>query len=1332
MNEFITFFSNIITFEFKNDFNYLINGKSHLFNQITKEKSLLYRILNNNDKNNSNKSSIKPISKRVSFSTKKSIELKKRKSVKEKNIINEDDNLNNNLFICYKMTFKNFLLLFLFIKLLLFILNEAKCFITMKLNISMKEIENTSYDDYSITKFDWNHYIYYFICIFSLYSTIRIDSEKFNTLWKDKEKSNDNINVQKSIFYLIHFLLYICDYRYLIMLVAIFIFMVYLKDPYLKISIILSVYYTFGSIFLIFILFVIIFILSYDYINIIEKRNSILIENNSLLLKKYYVLMKIISSLSNEKISLFKSENIFFKTKLKKWDSNPDELLRNVEIIEENILKNMESFEIFERHYSIDNDLNSEIFNRINFKKDLNVNKTNQNITKNFNSFSLSSSLENVSTTCNFNSIEKKHDYLIFSKHIGFYRNNLNSDKIISVYMGSIIPISYIYNMFPEFSEIIDQFNDDNILDKLSIIFKNRSNLKYFNERFFAEQNLNQNKVITKNQVNVLKVRRSAKNLNKIKMRVTKYFNDCKKIIKIKKNISHKILNKIQINNSNNIFDNITTNYYSFYSYIDISEYNNIFNMLSENKFKNILMSKISHEIKTPLITSNMIVEKITSDLNKIKSSFDFNIISKLNKNLKKILLINEIIINVVFEMNSLVAGFKNTEINTVKININDLAKWSYHFIKLSLEANPSKKINPVYISNPNISKKNIFSDNRILKMILIHLLRNSVKFTKQGSIEISMDYEMSETSKNAKSDNSLLKPPELNYNNKNKDEENIKYICLSIKDSGDGMSEEKLIEVKNFHENSTSFQKNIDYVMLSGRKKSKSLISKNLIEDNFTYKPGFKSEILNLNLDQFLVKGGLRLGLRTVYEFSKLLNIKFEIKSTLNKGTTFILKFPYNNELNENESISNHRSFNRKNITQLSFRTVDVLNNELNQNSYANKDEKNVSFRRINSYNENSELLYYQSFNDGTSIRTINTLNSNNIINNNDQIVDLKNDQFHGKKESELKFESSFGNNDDLFNNRSESNKSKKNGSESSKVIVKNQNLNLNSNNVILDSLNLEKSITIKNGVLIPTLEKDNNHDMNKIRDNSFEQSACFKEEHNEYSGLVSNHNSIIQKHKDANANISDSEFENALMNSGKKFSFDNQKFLSMQPLKSSVKLNSPLIHQFQSKKNIEDTVTFSNEEILNMDNIDAIILIVDDDYFCRNTLKSLVQKILSKLSLNKVIVKKGSDGIDTINLVIQDQIKYNKIKLVISDENMNYCNGSDSYYLLNKMYKNDKLKKIPLWILTALEDDNELKNIKNKSGCDLILKKPASYTLLYENISKVFQIKNSNNDEP
>lgn len=138
-------------------------------------------------------------------------------------------------------------------------------------------------------------------------------------------------------------------------------------------------------------------------------------------------------------------------------------------------------------------------------------------------------------------------------------------------------------------------------------------------------------------------------------------------------------------------------------------------------------------------------------------------------------------------------------------------------------------------------------------------------------------------------------------------------------------------------------------------------------------------------------------------------------------------------------------------------------------------------------------------------------------------------------------------------------------------------------------------------------------------------------------------------------------------------------------------------------------------------------VILIVDDDYFCRKSLKNVIKAALGDLNILNVSIAKATDGIDALNMVIEDQKKKNKIKMIISDENMNYINGSDCFMLLNKMFEKGKLNKIQLVVLTALEEEDALLYIKKIAKTNEIMKKPISKYMIKELIQKYFQLEDS-----
>jgi hypothetical protein len=109
-----------------------------------------------------------------------------------------------------------------------------------------------------------------------------------------------------------------------------------------------------------------------------------------------------------------------------------------------------------------------------------------------------------------------------------------------------------------------------------------------------------------------------------------------------------------------------------------------------------------------------------------------------------------------------------------------------------------------------------------------------------------------------------------------------------------------------------------------------------------------------------------------------------------------------------------------------------------------------------------------------------------------------------------------------------------------------------------------------------------------------------------------------------------------------------------------------------------------------------------VDDCISILNSLSKILIEIL-KESNSDIKVIKGKDGIDTLKFVYDDQFQDSSIKLIISDENMEFLNGSESFKILKKLEKSSKIKPIKFAILTS-----DLKNDYYQSiGIDKIIDK-------------------------
>ena len=99
------------------------------------------------------------------------------------------------------------------------------------------------------------------------------------------------------------------------------------------------------------------------------------------------------------------------------------------------------------------------------------------------------------------------------------------------------------------------------------------------------------------------------------------------------------------------------------------------------------------------------------------------------------------------------------------------------------------------------------------------------------------------------------------------------------------------------------------------------------------------------------------------------------------------------------------------------------------------------------------------------------------------------------------------------------------------------------------------------------------------------------------------------------------------------------------------------------------------NDNDIEDFKNVKEKILIIDDSEIIR---KSVI-KLFSQLKKfdEKYEIIQGSDGIDTLYMIKNDQMNGNKIVMIISDENMEFMQGSDSFKILTEFEKQKKICK-------------------------------------------------------
>ncbi len=121
--------------------------------------------------------------------------------------------------------------------------------------------------------------------------------------------------------------------------------------------------------------------------------------------------------------------------------------------------------------------------------------------------------------------------------------------------------------------------------------------------------------------------------------------------------------------------------------------------------------------------------------------------------------------------------------------------------------------------------------------------------------------------------------------------------------------------------------------------------------------------------------------------------------------------------------------------------------------------------------------------------------------------------------------------------------------------------------------------------------------------------------------------------------------------------------------------------------------------------------LIICDDSSLIRQSLKLILIQIPEVVLKYNII--ECRDGIEILMKMIDDQVEGNRIKAILTDENMEYMNGSESIKILKRLESNNKIKKCYYFSITAFEDEATKNNIKS-AGIEEILSKPPSKSLV------------------
>ncbi len=127
--------------------------------------------------------------------------------------------------------------------------------------------------------------------------------------------------------------------------------------------------------------------------------------------------------------------------------------------------------------------------------------------------------------------------------------------------------------------------------------------------------------------------------------------------------------------------------------------------------------------------------------------------------------------------------------------------------------------------------------------------------------------------------------------------------------------------------------------------------------------------------------------------------------------------------------------------------------------------------------------------------------------------------------------------------------------------------------------------------------------------------------------------------------------------------------------------------------KENINDCVEEYFDSFRDSNSVN--ILIVDDEKWTRLSNKRLINQYADSYKINVNIIE-AEDGIECLYLLFSCMKRGIRISFVVSDENMNYLDGSVTSTVMKDMTKNKVFHTIPFYVVTAYEDEIVKKNIK------------------------------------
>ena len=736
-----------------------------------------------------------------------------------------------------------------------------------------------------------------------------------------------------------------------------------------------------------------------------------------------------------------------------------------------------------------------------------------------------------------------------------------------------------------------------------------------------------------------------------------------------------------------------------------------------------LFLSKITHEFKSPLLSIDILLDKLDNDLynyhrevNKINNkkdeingnlicNSDFNrfhshklvgdiylhdiissepILKYLNKSYATIQLeirkVRDLSHFVIILFKDIEYLTKNTSNNNKECkqslvyfksssDLKDIFQFSYNILDTkNLLSSKKIKINKFY---DNTLPKNIFTDEIRLKQVLVNLLTNAIKFTNKGEISLSF----------------------LNIVDA---KERKKYVKFIVKDTGKGMSQDKRESI---------------------------LSNKNFME---------------LNKDQTIDnKYGTGLGLSIVKDIINNVGEDFDIHTKENEGTTISFKIKYYDqnwesrikEIEENKSI---RSSEDEDSHKDDHRNQDSSNDSENDRELSFSEKQNGSIVKIEKINElNSN--YSKSFNDNSFKKLV----TNQIVLNNSQsqpkVIQTSNDFTVQSRQSNDSIQTkkiAYNANTDYNFNYIENNEAPfiENNFEEKKLSkINSKDLSNNYNKIDNDyspmiipkkrnsmsSLDTKKTNDKKNNSskFISEYEEvvkiNNSKKPRKSKSsNLITKSLYFK---NELTKVIEESESemIIQK-EDIDPIYKEKVDLQSLKDNNKQSNTTEVKKKKLN-ICSSVNLqNFKHINSFQlpyCKNIIKEQTEFESE---------FSILVVDDQSTFRNSYKHNIINFAQSKNI-KVQVDTAENGMQALNLAFKN-IKSPYIAIIL-DQNMDNMKGNEIAFVLRG---SEEYKQSKIFLATAESEVSHLLKVNKIKVIDDVLSK----THLKNDVQKVFSV--------